>query len=166
MDMTMMQALAAPGRSAEIPAVEDVYGWLVGSWALEVLRYGVDVRDRQIRGEAHFGWVLEGRAIQDVWIMQATPLVSTYGTTFRVWDPALQAWRVTWMNPISGRRDELIGRRHGSDIVQIGTHGDGTPIRWRFTEITAESFRWLGEALDPDGATWTLEAEFFGRKES
>jgi hypothetical protein len=162
--MTMMEALAAPGRSAEIPAEADVYGWLVGSWELEVLRYGVDVRDRRIHGQAHFGWVLEGRAVQDVWIMQAAPLVNTYGTTFRVWDPALQAWRVTWMNPISGKRDELIGRRHGSDIVQIGTHGDGTPIRWSFTEITADSFRWLGEALNPDGATWTLEAEFRGRK--
>jgi hypothetical protein len=162
--MSMIETLAAPGRAPEIPAEADVYGWLIGSWDLDVLRYGVDVRDKGIRGQAHFGWVLEGRAVQDVWIMKREGLVATYGTTIRVWDPGLGAWRVTWMNPISGKRDELIGRRHGADIVQIGTHGDGTPIRWSFREVTNDTFRWLGEALNPDGATWTLEAEFFGRR--
>lgn len=162
--MTMMQALVAPGRAQEIPPGADLYGWLVGSWELDVVHYLSDVRDRHIKGEAHFGWVLEGRAVQDVWIMKAENVVNTYGTTFRMWDGALQAWRVTWTNPISGRRDELIGRRNGNDIVQIGTHADSTPIRWIFTEITPEAFRWIGEALNPDGTTWKLEAEFRGRR--
>ena len=162
--MTFMQKLAAPARAPEIPAEHDIYGWLAGSWELDVIRYGVDVRDRAIRGEAHFGWVLEGRAVQDVWIMKTEPLVNTYGTTLRIYDPTLGAWRVTWVNPISGRRDELIGRRIGDDLVQIGTHQDGTPIRWRFVDTTADSFRWLGEALAADGQTWTLEAEFHGRR--
>jgi hypothetical protein len=162
--MTMMEALAAPGRSPEIPPEHDLYGWLVGSWQLDVVHYLTDVRDRGIRGEAHFGWVLEGRAVQDVWIMKAESIVNTYGMTFRMWDPTLQAWRVTWTNPISGRRDELIGRKDGHHLIQIGTHGDGRPIRWTFTDITADSFRWLGEVLNPDGNTWTLEAEFLGRR--
>jgi hypothetical protein len=162
--ITMTEALAAPGRAPEIPLEHDVYGWLVGSWDLDVIRYLADVRDRGIRGEAHFAWVLEGRAIQDVWIMKAEGIVNTYGMTFRVWDPDLYAWRVTWTNPISGRRDELVGRRHGRDLEQIGTHGDGTPIRWLFTEITDDSFRWTGEALEPDGATWKLESEFHARR--
>lgn len=162
--MTMMEALAAPGRAPEIPAEADLYGWLVGSWELEVVRYGVDVRGRGIRGEAHFGWVLEGRAVQDVWIMKAEGIVNTYGMTFRVWDPSIAAWRVTWTNPITGRRDELIGRRGGKELVQIGTHQDGTPIRWMFTEITPDSFRWTGDALEPDGITWKPEAEFHARR--
>lgn len=162
--MTMVQALAARERAPEIPAEADVYGWLVGSWELDVVRYGQDIRDRGVKGQAHFGWVLEGRAVQDVWIMKAEGIVNSYGTTLRVWDASIAAWRITWMNPISGRRDELIGRRIGEDLVQIGTHGDGTPIRWRFTEITSNSFRWLGEALNPDSESWTLEAEFHGRR--
>jgi hypothetical protein len=158
--MTWIGKLAAAGRAPEIDEEHDVYGWLVGSWDLDVLCYGVDVREHGVKGEAHFGWVLEGRVVQDVWIMKAESIVNTYGTTIRVWDAALQAWRVTWMNPITGRRDELIGRRVGDALVQIGTHADGTPIRWTFTEITPDSFRWLGEALNPDGATWKIEAEF------
>lgn len=87
-----------------------------------------------------------------------------YGTTLRVWDPSLQAWHVTWTNPVSGLRDELIARREGNDIVQIGAHANGTPIRWIFTEITADSFHWTGEALNPDGKTWKLEGEFYAKR--
>jgi hypothetical protein len=81
-----------------------------------------------------------------------------------VWDGILQAWRVSWINPVTGARAELIGRWSGKDIVQIGTHADGTPIRWIFSEITPDSFRWTGEALNPDGQTWRLEGEFRAKR--
>lgn len=63
-----------------------------------------------------------------------------------------------------GHRAELIGRRQGAEIVQIGTHQDGTPIRWIFTDMTENSFRWVGEALDADGKTWKLQGEFLATR--
>lgn len=163
--------LAAAGRSAEIPESADVYGWLIGSWALDVRHYkAVDVTPLAIRGEAHFAWVLEGRAVQDVWIMpsdRAPNMEKTnnmYGTTLRVWDPSIQAWRITWTNPVTGHREEQIGRRVGEDIVQVGARPDGTPTRWRFTKITPDFFHWIGEALMPDGRTWRLEGEFLAKR--
>jgi hypothetical protein len=87
-----------------------------------------------------------------------------YGTTLRVWDPSIQAWRITWINPVSGHREEQVGRRSGNDVVQVGARRDGTLTRWRFTEITLESFHWLGEALGADGTTWKLEGEFFAKR--
>jgi hypothetical protein len=33
-----------------------------------------------------------------------------------------------------------------------------------FTEITPDSFRWTGEVLEADGATWRLEGEFLARR--
>jgi hypothetical protein len=166
-------ALAAPARSLAIPEHADAYGWLVGSWELTVYRYwGVDVAARGIRGEAHFGWVLEGCAVQDVWIMpqrshrtqELDKSLNMYGTTLRVWDPAIQAWRITWINPAGDHRETQIGRWSGKDVVQVGARADGTPTRWTFTEITADSFHWLGEALEPDGKTWRLEGEFRARR--
>jgi hypothetical protein len=169
---TELDWLVAPGRSPEIPESLDVYGWLVGSWELDVRHYWVDVSARGLKGEAHFAWVLDGCAVQDVW---GLPLRSeqtgepdgarqSRGTTLRVWDAALQAWRVTWINPVTGVRCDLIGRWNGKDIVQIGTMPNGTPIRWKFTEITADSFRWTGESLQPDGKTWKLEGDFRARR--
>jgi hypothetical protein len=168
-----LAVLAASGRSPTIPESMDVYGWLVGSWELEVRRYwGNDVTARGLKGEVHFGWVLEGRAIQDVWIMprrsdrtgSEETTQNMYGTTLRMWDPAIQAWRITWKNPAGGHSEEQIGRRIGSDIVQLGARPNGTPTRWTFTEITPDSFRWLGEALEPDGKTWKVEGEFRARR--
>ena len=165
--------LAAPGRSPEIPDPADLYGWLCGSWSLEVLHYkGVDTRSRGLRGEVHAGWVLEGRAVQDVWIMPprserppgADPTMNMFGTTLRSWDPAIQAWRIAWTNPVSGHREEQVGRRSGGDIVQLGTRADGTRTRWTFTEIAPDSFHWLGDALPSDGTAWRLEAEFRAKR--
>jgi hypothetical protein len=162
-------ALSAAGRSSEIPGSADCYGWLVGSWALDVRHYWADVSARGVTAEVHVGWVLEGRAVQDVWIMPRRPdrrgtvdkALNMYGTTLRVWDAALQAWRVTWINPVAGARADLVGRWHGKDVVQIGARdGGATPMRWIFSEITNDSFRWTGEALAPDGKSWTLEGEF------
>lgn len=165
--------LAAPGRASEIPASADVYGWLVGSWDLDVIHYrGVNLSAQKIKAEAQFAWVLEGRAIQDVWIMPRRsdrgPAMdmdnNMYGSTTRIWDPVIQAWRIRWSNPVHGHREDQIGRRIGKEIVQVGARLDGTATRWRFTEITPNSFHWIGEALDPDGQTWRLEGEFLAKR--
>lgn len=87
-----------------------------------------------------------------------------YGTTLRIWDPAISAWRIRWTNPVNGHEERQTGRKVGDEIVQIGARLDGTPTRWRYTEITTNSFHWIGEALEPDGKTWKIESEFRARR--
>ncbi|HEX7361336.1 MAG TPA: hypothetical protein VF283_12670 [Bryobacteraceae bacterium] len=165
-------ALMAPGRSQEIVGLEDLYGCLIGSWELEVHRYEPGGSSISSNGEVHFTWALEGRAVQDVWIMPKRPeravgmdkRVNRYGTTLRIWNPSIQAWDILWIDPVTGNRDQMIARRVGQDIVQVGTQADGTPIRWSFTEVTGDSFHWLGESLQDDGRTWRLGAEFYARR--
>ena len=166
--------LLATGRSPEIPESADVYGWLVGDWELDVLHYwGMDVSERGLKGEVHANWVLEGRAVQDVWIMprrtdrraaNRDKNLNMYGTTLRIWDSTIEAWRITWHNPAGDHHEQQIGRWRGTDIVQIGTRPDGTTTRWTFRDITRDSFHWLGEALGQNGATWRLEGEFRARR--
>ena len=167
---TFTDVLRASGRSREIPEAADAYGWLVGSWELDCRRYAGE--PVSIQGEAHFGWALEGRAIQDVWIMPirsgrgsvADRTKNMFGTTLRVWDSSIQAWRINWRNPVHNHWEDQIGRWSGKDVVQIGVRANGTPTRWSFTEITKDSFHWLGEVLDADGQTWKLEGEFFAKR--
>ena len=169
LSQNFLRSLIASSRSPEISESFDVYGWLVGSWDLKVLHYrGLDVSSKNLNGEVHFSWVLEGRAIQDVWIMptlsERTPnsdrTNNMYGVTLRIWDSAIKAWRIRWINPVNGHEERQTGRKVGDEIVQVGARLDGTPTRWRYTEITANSFRWVGEALEPDGTTWKIEGEF------
>ena len=172
-EMAFYSLLAAATRSVEIPESADVYGWLCGSWDLEVLHYrGINVAARGLTGEVHAARVLEGRAIQDVWIMprcedrhaHLDEAMNMYGTTLRSWDASIQAWRIAWTNPVRGHREEQIGRWNGKDILQEGTRADGTKTRWTFTEITADAFHWGGEAMRPGTQTWTLEAEFLAKR--
>jgi hypothetical protein len=67
------------------------------------------------------------------------------------------------LNPISGTGASLIGRRRDKDVVQEGKYSDGGTIRWTFSQITTDSFRWLGERLEADETTWRTQVEFQGK---
>jgi hypothetical protein len=168
----MHTALAAGGRSPDIPESMDLYGWLVGSWELDVVGYDDEGHVIHTTGEAHGAWVLEGRAVQDVFINPrrsdrgpgSAKFANWFGTTLRIYDPSIKAWRVNWFNPHDGIRAELVARRRGNQIVQEGTFPDGTPIRWTFSEITKDSYLWRGVRLESDGKTWKLQVEFRARR--
>ena len=59
---TFLDALGADGPAGDRGANMDLYGWLIGSWRLDVTRFLEDGTVRRRPGEWHFGWVLEGRA--------------------------------------------------------------------------------------------------------
>jgi hypothetical protein len=87
-----------------------------------------------------------------------------HGTTLRVYDPGIDAWHILWSDPLRQYYTRQIGRARGKDIVQDGTDDAGAAVRWSFTEITPDSFRWLGERSLDGGATWQLQAEFRARR--
>ena len=158
--------LAAAGRSPDIPDSADAYGWLVGSWELEVLTFwATDVSSQGLTAEAHFGWALEGRAIQDVWIRPKRPAPSTmYGTTLRIFDPEIGGWHIIWNDPLNQDHSRQIGRAEGKDIVQLGNDSRGLKTRWRFTEITANSFHWIGEERSSESDPWQITYEHLARR--
>lgn len=146
----------APDRAGKMA----LYGWLVGRWDMDAVIHRDDGTTHEGRGEIHFGWVLEGRAVQDVWILPGV----FHGTTLRVYDPGIDAWHILWSDPLRQYYTRQIGRARGKDIVQDGTDDAGAAVRWSFTEITPDSFRWLGERSLDGGATWQLQAEFRARR--
>jgi hypothetical protein len=167
-----LEVLAPTHRLPDICPENDLYGFLVGSWELDVVAYPDDGNVTHSTGEAHCARVLDGRAIQDVFInperSDRTPdspkFGNWYGTTLRYFDPTIGAWRVFWFNPEDGVRAEFVSRRRGNEIVQEGHFRDGTPIRWTFSEIKPDSCLWRGERLEPDGKTWRLQVEFRARR--
>ena len=159
----------APDRAAELR----LYGQFIGDWKAHVVAYTPDGVSHEGDGEIHFGWVLQGRAIQDVWIIDrrsgtpAMPVTGNwYGTTIRVYDPALGAWRIYWIDPATNAYRYQVGRQQGADIVQDGTTETGALSRWSFTEITPRSFRWKGEVSLDKGTSWRLVVEVFARRRS
>ena len=102
----MAGLLFAAGPAQPYPDKMDLYGRLIGSWDLVVDFNFLDGSRGQAIGEKHFAWVLKGRAIQDVFIIPARRLRTDqeraeswyrYGSTFRWYDPAIDAWHI---NPV------------------------------------------------------------------
>ena len=157
-----LDALAADGPTADRADKMKLYGWLIGRWTMDAAMHLGSGDTHRGQGEIYFGWVLEGRAIQDVWILPGF----FYGTTLRVYDPAIDAWHILWSDPLRQFYTRQIGRAQGSDIVQLGKNEASELVRWSFTEITPVSFRWLGERSRDDGDNWQLQAEFLARRTS
>jgi len=157
---SFLEALHSDGPASDRADKMSLYGWLIGRWDMHAVVHLDDGSKHNGRGQIHFGWVLEGRAIQDVWILPGI----FYGTTLRIYDPGLDAWHILWSDPLRQLYRRQIGRARGKDIVQEGTDDAGTPVRWSFVDITPDSFRWLGERSPDGGATWRLQAEFHARR--
>jgi hypothetical protein len=169
----MIEALYASEPNQALAPKLQLYGQFIGSWDLDCELYPLIGPPRRAEGEWHFNWVLDGKAIQDVWIFPSrrhrggeTPAEPwhMYGSTFRWYDPAIDAWHITWFDPTRPAEVRQIGRAFGADIVQIGEDHHGVLSRWRFVEITTQSFRWLGETSWDKGATWRLVLEMRARK--
>ena len=142
-----------------------LYGQFAGSWDISWAGLGPDGRAVTTRGELHVGWVLGGRALQDVWIVpgrdvrghEQSPL-AFHGTAIRFYDPAIDAWRCTWIDPLMGRVRRFTGREVDGDIVMLCSE-DEPQLRWRFTDITKDAFTWRGEISHDGGVTFVPDEE-------
>jgi hypothetical protein len=162
----LMDVLHAPGPTPDRAEAMMLYGQFVGSWAGTMRRHIRGGGLQEMLCEAHFGWVLEGRAVQDVWLVPRRPGEdpAMYGTTLRSYDPADDLWRVVWIDPARRKLIELVGDRAGDEIVQDWMdYGEGRR-QWLFTEITDRSFLWLDRTRAPRASTWTLRTEIALRR--
>ena len=127
----LADALHADGPGGGSAGKLRLFGRFIGSWDLRWSGTGPDGQPATTRGELHFGWVLGGRAVQDVWIVPGRgmpgagdPPLAFHGSTIRFYDPAIDAWRSTWVEPINARVRRFIGRPAGDDIVLLSDEDD------------------------------------------
>jgi hypothetical protein len=162
----MINALSASGPDPEYAAELALFGRLVGSWDTRGRNFdanGTVVREQA--GEWHFGWVLEGRVVQDVIISpprhRRAPGEGSkaYDTAIRIYDPKTNTWRVTVVAPIYGATLNLTAREQGDEIWLEGPGPDGSPIRWTFSAFTEERVLWQGFMTPDEGKTWLREEE-------
>ena len=78
--------------------------------------------------------------------------------TIRFYDPSIDAWRSTWVEPVNCRVRRFTGRPADGDILLVSNEED-PQLRWRFTDIGPDSFTWQGEASHDGGRTWVFEEQ-------
>lgn len=160
-------ALVAGMPASELGEAADDWAWIIGGWEGEMLDISPDGQMVRNPGEWWFSWIWGGRAIQDVIIAPSRAAQKDgqvgngperAGSTIRTFDRKAGVWRITFLTPNTGVRNQLAGRRKGDQVVLIGEE-DGKPIRWTFNDITDASFIWRGEVQEPSGR-WRQDAEF------
>lgn len=170
-DSAMIDALAADGPHPDSADKLMLFGRLIGSWDIEGRYFDEDGKiTRESSGEWHFGWVLEGRVIQDVIISppregrQPGDESRAYDTAIRAYDPNIDAWRVSVIAPIYGAAVNLIAREHGDEIWLEGRSPERDLWRWTFSEFTDARVRWQGYTSRDEGRTWLRDEEIILRR--
>ncbi len=160
----LIEALGAEGPCPEWAGKLALFGQFIGDWTIEAQWYGEHgAIARRAKGELHFGWILGGRAIQDVWIVyqENPPAKVAAGTTIRFYDPILNGWRCTWISPTQSTVRTFLALKIGGEIVLEPTDKTAVAERWIFSEITPTSFRWRAvESTDTETVkTWRMTEE-------
>jgi hypothetical protein len=166
----MFEVLVAAGPAPEREDHLGLFGQFVGSWDFEWIGHNGDGSTDTANGEWHFDWVLEGRAVQDVWIVPGLTgrrpgtSIGEYGSTIRAYNPAIDAWNVVWVGAINGTLRTFVARQVGDEIVMECTNTPQGVSRWTFDQVTLNSFHWRSEAADSPEGPWRLKEEMRVRR--
>jgi hypothetical protein len=158
----LIKGLGAIGPDSSLKDKLMLFGQFVGDWDIVDAQYvQTDGTWVKMKGEVHFGWILGGTAIQDVWIgcREDSKRRIMFGTTIRFYDPKIDAWRSTWLSPLKGLVQTFIGRSIKGEIVLEHKTTESYPEKWIFSQITPQSFRWHSEETHDEGKTWLLTEE-------
>ena len=169
--LAFADALINAGPHPNLTSEQQIFAPFIGSWDLDVRWFGPDGKlIRAERGEWHFSWVLQGRAIQDVWIVPprgeiaSAPTITgyEYGTSIRFYDEDIGAWRSMWIGPVQRSLRRFIARKVNDEVI-LDTLEDETPrMRWCFSAIGSGSFAWRNEVCE-DGK-WRIQQSFDARR--
>jgi hypothetical protein len=171
---TFLEGLASKRPAAEYADQLMLYGQFVGDWLAETTEFAADGTLTHSHWDIRFDWVLEGRAIQDLWItppregkeVSWSQVGNRYSTTIRIYDPEIDAWHIIWINPPSGNITRQLARRVGDEIIQLsGVDPAGSMTRWVYRDITRDSFHWCNERSTDQGKTWRLVQEMRAKRQ-
>jgi hypothetical protein len=159
------QSLFSAAPHAEIPEEQRIFAPFIGDWDLIVKWYDEAGRvSREERGEWHFSWILEGRGIQDIWIVPprheraGRSDLYEYGTSVRFFDSTLNAWQSTWIGPMHRTVRIFTARRIGDEVVLETREGEMPRMRWSFANIKTGSFIWRNALWT--GSIWRIQQTF------
>jgi hypothetical protein len=140
-----------------------VLGRIVGTWDVEYKDYAKDGTAIHRTGEFIVGWIMDGQAVQDLWIVDpsGTRKEREVYTDLHWFDAKARTWRATFVDPEHGSVARFTGGPVGNDRYVLETSDLGSKqTRWSFNDIRPDSFVWRDEASDDDGKTWKLQADY------
>lgn len=156
-------ALSALAPHASLGDQSRVFERLVGSWDVEYMDILKDGRQQHRTGQFIMTWALDGRAIEDMWIVDAANgrLEREVYADVRYFDAKTRSWPTVFIDPEHASTAKFTGGTTSDGRIVLQTSELGHPQnRWSFNDIRADSCVFRDESSNDGGETWKLQAEY------
>ena len=151
--------MCSNARNERNPEEYDFFGCLIGEWNIVWNDHLEDVKPRRVKGEWIFSRVLDGTAVQDLFIVPSREerLIdkqpdAEYGTTLRIFNPETMVWDIFY--GCMGEAIRLTARKVGEEIIL--TEDTTEKMRDVFSDIATSSFLWRKERMTENGEWQTV----------
>ncbi|MEO0572505.1 MAG: hypothetical protein AAF039_12430 [Bacteroidota bacterium] len=153
------QKLFSKDLHQSIPKNRDVFGKFVGQWELLLTITDSFDTSSQYKGEWHFDRILQGRAIQDIWMIPGlanneSDEFHEYGTTIRTFNPKTNRWKAVWVGPIQNQFFVFDITDSDEAIILTETKNPKLEMKWSFYDISENSFQWKSEIKIKGSDRW------------
>jgi hypothetical protein len=158
----MVTTFEATGPHPSLGHHANDLGRLVGTWDVEYTDFVKDGKAIHRTGEFIVAWVMDGRAIQDLWIVNpsGTHEDREVYTDLYYFDSKSQTWRASFVDPQSGSILRFKCATVADDRLVLETLDlNNEETRWSFNAIRPDSFVFRDEASSDGGKTWRLRGE-------
>ena len=156
-------ALQALGPHASLGDQTKIFGRLVGAWDVEYTEFSKSGKVSHRSGEFIVGWVMDGRAIQDLWIVYPSGERKEREVYLdvRYFDPKSATWPAVFIDPEHASVARFTGGAVGDDRIVLDSPDLGyEDSRWSFNDIRPDTFVFRSEVSNDGGKTWRLQSEY------
>jgi hypothetical protein len=160
--LDMVTALKALGPHPSLGDQAEDFARLVGTWNVEYNDFSKEGKVTHRSGEFIVGWVMDGRVVQDVWIVYPSGAGKDREvyTDLRYYDPKSRTWHAAFIDPEHASLARFKGSVVGNDRIVLNTQDfEGTDTRWSIHDIRPNSFVWREEESRDGAKTWRLLAQ-------
>lgn len=162
-------ALISASPKSELREKLNLFGQFVGDWNFEGVFAKGTPNEWRVPGEWLFSWILDGTAVQDVFICPSREEIklnpnpdAEYGTTVRFYDPVTDTWNVCY--GLLGSMEVFEAKQIGEQIIVKNKDESDGLNQWVFSEITPSSFHWQNRKSYDDGITWSVIFELYAHR--
>lgn len=161
--LPLVAALEARGPNPSLGIHAVVINRLAGTWDVKYTDYSRNGKVTHRTGELTFGWVMDGRVMQDLWVVNpsAPDKDREVYTDLFFFDPKTNAWLSAFVDPEHPSVARFTGHTGGDNRLVIESQDFGTEeTRWSYNDIRSDSFVYRAEVSSDGGKTWKLQSEY------
>lgn len=143
-----------------IPFEDDVFGQFIGKWNFDLKIFDSKGNVTDLKGNWVFERILNGQAIQDVWMVPSKDSKEKesnyfeYGTSIRSYDLKTRKWKVTWIGPILNQYFVFDVEQINNEIHLKLINHENLKMRWIFYDIKEKTFQWKSEIFLMNKCEW------------